>query len=360
MSVVRPVNLAIFLLGVMISQSTAGAALIHLRSQCTASSTVVQLGDIAEIRDADPATAQRLANVTFQPAPGSGRKTRVRVEDVKSRLQALGENLATVQFSGASIVQVHGPQPVRSEAEPQVSNHQLSQAERRVTGAIQQHLDEQATGAQITALMLPRDATTLSDLLSTNVAYWEISGGQAPWTGRQTIQIHASSPDGGQVFEVVVELSPKPRALVLRHPVSQGHVLGLQDLAWLPVAELPRQQAVLTDPRALVGQQAVRALPEGRPLTERDIKRLPLIKRGDTVTVYSRFGAVSIKTVARAVQEGAYGDQIPLRTLEGNTTILAKVIDFHIAEITPEMSQPDQNQAGLKVRFAPATRYGGQ
>ena len=343
------------LLGLLIPQS-ADAALIQLRAQCTPASTVICLGDIADIRGADSATMDRLSCVVIQPAPGAGRKVRVHIEDVKSRLQALGENLALLEFRGASIVEVQGPQPLRPEVQPQFTNQQQSEVERRVARALQEYLDRQSNETYLTALLVPRDAESVGGLLSSNVAYWQISGGQPPWTGRQVFQIQTSMPDGGHIYEVVAELVPKPRVLVLRQAVAQGHVIGHHDLAWLPVTELPRAQAVLTDPRSVVGQQAARALPEGRPLTEHDVKRTPLIKRGDTVTVYSRCGAVVIKTVARAMQEGAFGDQIPLRTLDGDDTILAKVIDFHIAEITPDMSRPSENRAGLKVRFAPGAR----
>jgi flagella basal body P-ring formation protein FlgA len=140
----------------------------------------------------------------------------------------------------------------------------------------------------------------------------------------------------------------------LRHPVVLGHVIQRHDLAWKPVAELPQNKAILSDPRSLIGREAARALPEGRALSEQDVKRSLLIKRGDTVTVYSRSGAVTIKTVARASDEGAYGDQISLRTLDTDTTIVAKVIDFHIAEITPELSRPHYKGGGLQVRYVPS------
>ena len=86
--------------------------------------------------------------------------------------------------------------------------------------------------------------------------------------------------------------------------------------------------AVLNDPRSLIGREAARALPEGQALSEQDVKRTLLVKRGDTVTVYSRSGSVTIKTVARARDEGGYGDQITLRTLDNNNTIVAKVGRF--------------------------------
>lgn len=337
----------------------ADAALILLRQQSTATTAVIRLGDVAEIRGADPATMQRLESVAIQPAPDSGRHVRVRVQDIKSRLQALGENLTHLEFRGSSIVEVSGPPVERTTRSPRFSNRQQNQLERRVSDAIQKYLETVNNTVRVAAVAVPNDPEIVRALLTSNVAYWKISGGQAPWNGKQQFQVHTHRQAENHVVELTALLEPKPRMLVLRHPVAAGHVISRDDLAWKPVSSLPRRRAILNDPRSLIGRESSRNLPEGRPLSEKDVKRSLLVKRGDTVTVYSRAGAVTIKTVARARDEGGYGEQIALQTLDTNRTIVARVVDFHIAEITPDLSKPQQGQRGFKVRYAPAGRGSG-
>jgi len=344
---------AIGVIGLGLIPRLSAAALIHLKPQGAAATSVIQLGDIAEIRDVDTATATRLAAVTIQPAPAAGRRTQVRVEDVKSRLQALGENLTRMEFSGSAVIQVYGPEIIKTEEEPRFSNQQQSQVQLRIAAFLQKYFDSVDGQNRVAAVGLPADPALVRELLSTNTAYWQIVGQSVSQAGETSLQIQTNHPDNNRTITVTAALEAKPRVLVLRRAVVAGHLIGRNDLAWMAVSELPRQQAVINDPSALIGRQAARALPEGRALSPRDIQRSLLIKRGDTVTVYSRFGAVSIKTVARATSEGAYGDLISLKTLENQKPIMAKVVDFHVAEITPDMTPAESQPGGLKVRFAP-------
>ncbi len=97
--------------------------------------------DSADSHDADHGTVQRLKAIAFQPAPANRRQTQVRLEDIKSRLRALGENLASLEFRGAAMIEVHGPQVETIQEKPRFSNQQQSQVQRRLSSQIQKHLE---------------------------------------------------------------------------------------------------------------------------------------------------------------------------------------------------------------------------
>lgn len=333
----------------------ARAALIQLKPQCTASSSVLRLGDLAEIRDVDPAVVQRLKAITLQPAPADGRRIQVRLNDIKARLQALGENLGSLEFRGAAASTVHAPKLARGPqtAQAGLSNQQYNRLERQVVTAISKFLEQQGRGMQVAAISVPNDAETARAILLTNVSSWQVSDGNPLDNETRKYLIRTGGRVGnGMQFEAIAQLAPLPRILVLRRPVDRGHIIQYQDLAWKPVAKLPQNKAILNDPRSVVGMEATRPLSEGRELGERDVHKTLLIKKGDTVEVYSRSGAVRIKTVARAIEEGAYGDLIRLRILDNDATVAAKVIAFHVAEITPSMTQPRNGDGGLRIRYA--------
>jgi flagella basal body P-ring formation protein FlgA len=62
-----------------------------------------------------------------------------------------------------------------------------------------------------------------------------------------------------------------------------------------------------------VGQQAARELKPGTVLTARMIDPVQLVKTGQYVTISLDQGAVRIKTVARAMENGCYGQTIRVK-----------------------------------------------
>ena len=52
---------------------------------------------------------------------------------------------------------------------------------------------------------------------------------------------------------------------------------------------------------------------------------LPLVRRGELISLWSRFGGVAVQTTGKAMDEGSFGDTIRART-EPNREILHVVI----------------------------------
>lgn len=330
------------------------AAIIQLRAQSTASSAVIRLGDLADVYDEDPATVERLKSVTLQPAPTTGGRAFVRLDEIKSRLEGLGENMVAVEFRGAASTIV---EPRRSETKVEqptrsFSRGQYNQAEQRVATTIDEYLQQRAPGMAVASVAMPEDKETLRRILTSNISYWQVSGGKSPWIGRQSFAINTDDEAaGGITFHVTAELAAMQRMLVLQKPIAAGQVISRKDLAWKPVTQLPPTKAILNDPNAVVGREAVRQLTVGNAIQRKDVRNSLLIKRGDTVDVYSRVGAVQIHTVARAEEDGAFGDQIRLKTLENDDKIVGRVVGFHVAEITPDIVRPETGRDRLNIRY---------
>ncbi len=89
----------------------AGAAEICLRAECTATHTVVRLGDIADVLASQPDQARSLAEVELFPLPPPGEQRFVRAREIQDILWLRGVNLVEHQLSGASQSVVLGPQP---------------------------------------------------------------------------------------------------------------------------------------------------------------------------------------------------------------------------------------------------------
>jgi flagella basal body P-ring formation protein FlgA len=104
------------------------------------------------------------------------------------------------------------------------------------------------------------------------------------------------------------------RVVVSRRPINRGTTVKNGDLA-LEEREFNNENALGTvDLACLVGNQARRFIPRGHLVATRDVKPLPLVNRNDLVDVYVVFGQHQMKTVAKAMEPGSYGETIQVKS----------------------------------------------
>jgi flagella basal body P-ring formation protein FlgA len=77
------------------------------------------------------------------------------------------------------------------------------------------------------------------------------------------------------------------------------------------VERLPDEQLLTVE--QVVGQEAARDLKVGTILSARMIDPVPLVKPGQTVTITLTQGAVSVKTVGRALESGSFGQAVKVK-----------------------------------------------
>jgi flagella basal body P-ring formation protein FlgA len=100
---------------------------------------------------------------------------------------------------------------------------------------------------------------------------------------------------------------------VLNKPVAFKQVIREDDLTeHRTLVDALSSETPITRAQA-VGQQAARDLKPGTMLTGRMVDPLPLVRAGELVTVTLTQGSVQIKTVARALEGGTYGQTIRVR-----------------------------------------------
>ena len=101
--------------------------------------------------------------------------------------------------------------------------------------------------------------------------------------------------------------------VVVTKPLSYHQIIRPSDVA---------EQRILTDRlpddplltnSQVVGQQGARDLKPGAVMTSRLIDAVPLVKPGQTVSITLQVGGVQVKTVARAMESGAYGQTVKVR-----------------------------------------------
>jgi flagella basal body P-ring formation protein FlgA len=102
--------------------------------------------------------------------------------------------------------------------------------------------------------------------------------------------------------------------VVFEKPLTRGELIRADEIASrrLLVDRIANDQLLTTD--QVVGQQASRDIQTGTVATAQFIEAVPLARAGQFITVTLNSGTVSVKSVAKAMEEGSYGQAIRVKS----------------------------------------------
>lgn len=115
--------------------------------------------------------------------------------------------------------------------------------------------------------------------------------------------------------------------------LPRGAIIRATDLEMRPVSA---KQAQLVTPilaEQLIGQETLRALSPGQPLSMDQVQAQRLIHRGDKVALKSVASGVTITTSAKALEDGVQGENLLLELADSREKVLARVTGYQAAEI---------------------------
>jgi len=327
----------VLLLGWPGASERAGGAELRLRAECTAAGPLVRLADVSEITAADPAEAQRLAEIELFPAPVHPGQRFLLVRELEDLLLLRGVDLAQHRISGSSRVVINGPHDARGSAPPLPSSA-ARKARERVEQAVKQYLDQQA--GQPTTWQLE---FKLSDqqLRSLWPPAGEISvrGGHTPWAGPQVLEIEVAGPAGRETWRLHVNVQTAPAVVVTTRSLTPGTVLRTTDVR-LQTGLLPNKpEECFYRLEQVVGHETTRALPAGVVLQRASVRAPLMVRRGEVVTVYARAAGIRVRTTARARDEGAMGELVEVESLSSRKTYFARVCGMQEVEVFARPAQ---------------------
>jgi len=327
---------ALLLASVALSPVVAAAAEIRIRSAATPKGGLVLLGDIAEIFARGEEEAERLAAAAIAPAPAPGARRFLRLADIKRALERRGVRLAEHRFSGASTVTLQSPdriargdQRTPARVAPTNSRGGATAASDAILVYLGEKLPE-AGNCQIDVRLSPSQQVKLA-AAETPV---RASGGRAPWVGDQqfTLQFGAEHlPVRATVrlpTTAVVAVRSLPRGVLVRREDLALREVELSNLRTAPGRTLGRVEDA-------VGKETIRAIRSGQLLDRRWLRSPLLVRRGEVLTVYARSSGISVRTVARATQDGSQGEVITVETLgtAKRRRFEARVVEPQVVEV---------------------------
>lgn len=115
------------------------------------------------------------------------------------------------------------------------------------------------------------------------------------------------------------------RLVATARPLTRGHVLGEADLVYSERDRATAPGDAMRDPAALVGLRLKRSLGGEQLVREGDVERVPLVERGDRVTLMLQHGPLLIQAIGRAQETGAVGDWIRVVNLDSKRELSGRL-----------------------------------
>jgi flagella basal body P-ring formation protein FlgA len=119
-----------------------------------------------------------------------------------------------------------------------------------------------------------------------------------------------------------VRVSIQKPYVTVAAPVAKGDILSESMLTLAYQDQTLIRGDYLTDPSALIGVRSKRELKPGQPIR---LTQVCVVCKGDQVTLSAENSSMQIKTMARALQDGSFGDMIRLVNIRSGRAVQGQV-----------------------------------
>jgi flagella basal body P-ring formation protein FlgA len=321
----------------------ARGADISLRRQATMSNSIVRLGDIADITSTDEAEKNELAAVPLLPAPAPGTQLVLDIAKLRELLSFAGVDIRTLQIRGSQNIAISTP-AIEVET-PQPQSKPLASPIGSAVRVAPTRPDRQATAEHIAAAITAYlRKQTNHDLWNVTVtpdndlvdldwhfgAQIVVSGGQAPYAGRQRFDLSGiGSEKHVRAFAAVDRVETVAFAM---RQIEAGDFVRATDVELRPyVGNTPGQAAMSLE--SVISKEAIQAIRPGAMVLNSQLRSPRLVRKGERVSVRARAGGVTVHTYATAQQDGSMGDLIAVQALEGKERYSARVSGLRELEV---------------------------
>lgn len=328
-------NLIILL--ALLAAAPALATEVILRNRVEARGSVVLLGDVAEIKTDDETLRSQLAATPLIPTPAAGTQQYLRLAEIRDLVASRGVDVRDMQFGGTVVVAV-APEPVagtgttperRQPVRPVMRTEQEIQlAAERFNVAVKQYVQQQ-TGHELWNVKVEGDSKLVdfTERLGDSI---RLSGGEAPWTGRQRLTL--LGPANEPLALVYARVERLEMAVFAVQPIKRGDLIRRSDVELRPhLGALPSQSALSLD--AVVGHEAVQSIRPDSIVQTNQLRSPVIVRRNERVSVRARAAGVSVQTYAMAQQDGGMGDLVMVQSLASKERYAARVIGVRELEI---------------------------
>ncbi|MCP4606257.1 MAG: flagellar basal body P-ring formation protein FlgA [Proteobacteria bacterium] len=178
------------------------------------------------------------------------------------------------------------------------------------------------------------DGITLETLGRVNDLEVPESGYQieARWPGERSFRHRISVPvdliaDGVSFrrLQIAATLALEIRLPVAARDLARGTILDDRSVKWVDTKLNAPPTQLACSASGIIGRRLLSTVPEGEPFKEAILEKIPIVKRGQRLSVESIQGLVRIRTSGVARQDGALGDRIRIGVQSASQLLWAEV-----------------------------------
>ena len=329
----RAVCTAFALLWIVGDASAGRAAELSPRENAICAGPVATLGDLCEIRGMDPAADAALADIPLFPAPPVGERRFVSRDEIRNILALRGIDLRPHSWAGAAVVGLTSAPGRAADQDEPVSAVVRQRAEENAAAALREYL-ARTQPAGIAWEVQVRLDDRQANWLGTPDARVDVESDSALGVDRRRFLLSVTAAAETARFSIDAQVRPKQAVVVASRPLARDSILTPADVSLSYEAATGSEGSPLHSLEEAIGKQLTLTVSAGRVM-DRSLLREPiLVRRNDVVTVYTRAPGVVIRTNARAKDDAARGQWIPVETLEvRGKPIMARVIGVREVEV---------------------------
>ncbi len=319
----------------------------RLRDQIQVDSNLLTLGDLVECDSASSAVVQLLAS-PLAPTPTDGQSQTWNAADIQALLKLRGFDTSRLGWTGSSqctvtrqsnpiatnVLSSDPSSPETDFVSTNVSRYQSTQAERNVTDALKEYLKVASNSNvqyEMTVELPPAGVVYLQNRRS----IIGISGGEAPWIGRQRFNLQTKQREGEVVIEVAADVQLPPMIFVAVRSLARDHVVQESDLqlATIPKSARYTRAQCFESLDGLVGKQLNRALASGQAIERGFVANPRLIDAYDNVEVHVRSAGLLVTTPGKAMQGGGMNDLITVEIMPYRSKVSARIVEAGVVSV---------------------------
>jgi flagella basal body P-ring formation protein FlgA len=363
--------------------ASGAAAVLELRDEATVYGTEVRLKQLFRWSERDAAAAGAVGELVLLRFDANAPYKSISLDEIKTTLRDAGVSLAALRFTGATACTVSRADTqvdqttalqqwvdakrgaasdgtngtARASATPVAppTRTEINTAEPADTSPVRtlrdllkadvcQRLSVPADALQIT--FNPKDEGTLN--LAEPQFRFNLTPRRVRDLGTVSWDVAVVGRDNAvRTVSVNADARAWRREVVAAKPLAFKQVIQAEDLEERRVLADRLPPAPLLEQSQIVGQQAARDLKPGTVLNVRLVDPVPLAKTGQLVTVNVAQGAVRIKTVARALEGGSFGETIRVKNDQTRDVYTVVLTGPQEGSVGPP---PEPTPAGAKAR----------
>ncbi len=298
-----------------VTEAQSDTITVVLRPECTVTGAMVHLSDVAA-----SVSPRRLLDLELGRAPVPGAFARFSAEFIRTRIEQVVGPGTQVRLFGAEVVRVQ-------RTAQDVPRSQLAEA-------IRQRVNRDLPEGARAEIELVRAPQTLRLPAGQVVLRAEPLGTVRP--GQMAFRVECVV-DGTVVrtFAVSAKVRLYQKVLVAMEDIPARKRVTAHAVR---VEERPLTRTlgtVLTSPAQAIGKETRVRVRQGTVLTQRLLRQIPLVRRGERVRLVVRLNNVIAETYGRALQEGGPNANVLVRNEGSGRTVQGRVAGPGLVVVAP-------------------------